>query len=341
MPSVARDAHAAHIYSTIDKALERANLTFKDLNGIAVTMGPGLEICLRVGFHAARDLSKRHNLSFIPVHHLEAHCLVTRLQVSEQAGMSQQPSNTDETQEPVLVLLISGGHCQLILMKNVGSYKVLGGTVDDSIGEAYDKVARLLNLNVGGGGGPALEALAKEWASEQSENSRRLVFPVPMQNRPDCNMSYAGLKTAVRLAIEKQEYSKGEIAYAFQIAAVEHLIQRTKRALSWCEKGNVAGFAGDTTADSSVLPVVKRLVVCGGVASNQYVRQRLCDLAISKKMQVSFPHIKYCTDNGVMVAWTAIERLNRMNENFVIDNPDQLEVRARWPLGIYESHNGK
>jgi N6-L-threonylcarbamoyladenine synthase len=276
----------------------------EQLDAVGVTMGPGLEICLRVGYRAARALARDHGKPFVAVNHLEAHVLMTRA------------VDHGKVHFPFLTLLVSGGHCQLLLARDVADYVVLGGTLDDALGEAFDKTARLLGLEVGGGGGPALEALARDG------NPAAIPFPVPMRKRLDCNFSYAGLKTSVRTAIAKLGGESAvvadrrlcaDIAASFQETAVRHLEERTRRAMRLCD----ANATGATT-----------LVVAGGVAANAVVRSRLEQLCRSAGWAISVPPARLCTDNGVMVAWAAIERLGRG----IADNYENLDVRARWPL---------
>lgn len=305
VPHVARDAHAQAIQHVIDSSLRDASIDPADLDAVAVTMGPGLEICLRVGYRAARALAREHNKEFVAVNHLEAHVLVAR---AASSGV--------DVQFPFLTLLVSGGHCQLLMAHDVAQYEVLGGTLDDALGEAYDKTARLLGLQVGGGGGPALEKLALKG------NPRAIPFPVPMQKRPDCNFSFAGLKTSVRVAIEKlggdekvreDERLMADVAASFQETAVRHLEQRVGRALRLCDSHGTGA---------------KTLVVSGGVAANAVVRSRLEAVCQAHGWSCTIPPIPLCTDNGVMVGWAAVERLRRS----IADDHTNLDVRARWPL---------
>lgn len=320
VPHVARDAHADAIARVIENALANAEMRAEELDAISVTMGPGLEICLRVGYRAARALAVEHDKEFVAINHLEAHILVARCAAATVATDTAENGAEDgieqEVQFPFLTLLVSGGHCQLLLAHDVAKYEVIGGTLDDALGEAYDKTARLLGLRVGGGGGPALEKLAL------SGNPRAIPFPVPMQKRSDCNFSFAGLKTSVRVAIDKlggddavQNDPKvmADVAASFQDTAVRHLEQRTRRALQLCDDHNTGA---------------KTLVVSGGVAANAVVRSRLMAICHAQGWRCAIPAVRLCTDNGVMVAWAATERLRRG----IADNHKHLDVRARWPL---------
>lgn len=305
VPHVARDAHADAIQHVIESSLRDASMLPSDLDAIGVTMGPGLEVCLRVGYRAARALALKHDTEFVAINHLEAHVLVSRA-----------TKTAENIQFPFLTLLVSGGHCQLLMAYDVAQYEVLGGTLDDALGEAYDKTARLLGLQVGGGGGPALEKLA------QKGNPKAIPFPVPMHRRPDCNFSFAGLKTSVRVAIDKlggdeqvqtDQSLMADIAASFQETAVRHLEQRVTRAMQLCDDRGTG---------------VNTLVVSGGVAANAVIRTRLESVCATQGWSCSIPPMNLCTDNGVMVAWAAVERLRRG----IADDHTNLDVRARWPL---------
>lgn len=314
VPHVARDAHEQAIQNVIHNALHRSNVTTSDLHAVAATMGPGLEICLRVGYRAARQLARDHCKDFVAVNHLEAHVLVARM----------LKEVTDRPQFPFLTLLVSGGHCQLLLARSVADYEVLGGTLDDALGEAYDKTARLLGLQVGGGGGPAMEKLAEEG------NPKAIPFPVPMSKRKDCNFSFAGLKTSVKVAIDKlggndvvrsNRRLMADVAASFQHIAVRHLEQRVERALNVCDLHETGA---------------KTLVVSGGVAANKVVRRRIEELCTRVGWKCIIPPVHLCTDNGVMVAWAGAERL----KIGIADDTNHLDVRARWPLAALGSMSG-
>lgn len=307
-PKMAEEAHSLVIDKVVQQALDNSNLTGKDLSAVAVTIGPGLSLCLRVGVTKARRVAGRFNLPFIGVHHMEAHALVARLVERD-------------LQFPFLALLISGGHNLLILARNVGNYVQLGTTIDDAIGEAYDKTARWLGLDMSKGGGPALEELAHEG------DSGSVKFKIPMRQYKDCNFSFAGLKTQVRLATEARNVfhdrkAQADIAASFQRVAVLHLEEKCERAIVWAKE-----------MESSI----KCLVVSGGVASNQYVRSRLKYVAEKNGIRLVCPPPKLCTDNGVMVAWTGIEhfKLGRFDPPPPVLDPEDYmyDLRPRWPLG--------
>ncbi|XP_034708529.1 probable tRNA N6-adenosine threonylcarbamoyltransferase, mitochondrial isoform X1 [Vitis riparia] len=317
-PKMAEGAHMQVIDQVVQDALENANLTERDLSAVAVTIGPGLSLCLRVGVQKARKIAGSHNLPIVGVHHMEAHALVARL-------------IEKDLQFPFMALLISGGHNLLILARDLGHYIQLGTTIDDAIGEAYDKTAKWLGLDLRRSGGPAIEELAREG------DAKAVKFSTPMKQHKDCNFSYAGLKTQVRLAIESRNInaeipissassedrsSRADIAASFQRVAVLHLEERCERAIEWALK---------------IEPSIKHLVVSGGVASNQYVRAQLDQVVKKKSLQLVCPPPSLCTDNGVMVAWTGLEhlRMGRYDPPPPANEPEDYvyDLRPRWPLG--------
>ncbi|KAJ8447335.1 hypothetical protein Cgig2_013112 [Carnegiea gigantea] len=341
-PKMAEEAHSGAIDQVTQSALDTANLTAKDLSAVAVTIGPGLSLCLRVGVRKAREIAGHFQLPIVGVHHMEAHTLVARL--------------TDkELQFPFMALLVSGGHNLLILARDLGHYIQLGTTIDDAIGEAYDKTAKWLGLDMRRSGGPAVEELAREGDPESVK------FKVPMQHHKDCNFSFAGLKTQVRLAIASKDInaqvpvssassqdrrSRADIAASFQRVAVLHLEERCERAIEWGLKiePSVKHLVINTISDNPVLKsgflfLMKGVlqVVSGGVASNQYVRSRLDDVVKKKGLQLVCPPPSLCTDNGVMVAWTGIEHfcMGRFDPPPPANEPEDTmyDIRSRWPLG--------
>ncbi|XP_029123192.1 probable tRNA N6-adenosine threonylcarbamoyltransferase, mitochondrial isoform X2 [Elaeis guineensis] len=289
-----------------------------DDTAAAVVRGNG-EILSQVVSSQARRIAGKFSLPIISVHHMEAHALVARLVEKD-------------LQFPFLALLISGGHNLLILAHGLGHYVQLGTTIDDAIGEAYDKTARWLGLDMRKGGGPALEELAREG------DAKAIKFSIPMRQHKDCNFSYAGLKTQVRIAIESKNLSvennsisstssherrlRADIAASFQRVAVLHLEERCERAIEWA---------------MNIEPSIKCLVVSGGVASNQYVRTRLNHVVEKNGLQLVCPPPSLCTDNGVMVAWTGIEHFfcGRFDPPPRADEPkdSMFDLRPRWPLG--------
>lgn len=359
VPGVAMEAHKENIDRAIDDALRGAGLqSLNDIDAVAVTKGPGLEICLRVGLRRAQEIARMYSKPLVTVHHLEAHCLVVRLCGVETMKASKvslpsariMPPCASEVYFPFLALIASGGHTSLLICKGVGNYEVLGGTLDDALGEAFDKAARLMGMRTSGNGGAAIEAAAK-LGSIRNFNLR-----VPMRNRKDCNFSYAGLKNQFRVAVEKvrKQYNltsrtsnapvesmqmvlkesivslpsqvQADLSATFQDVAFSHIEDRVKRAIDYIDE---SGLNIDT------------LVVVGGVAANKELRRRLTGIIDSRskllkarranrtKWKVVFPPIHLCTDNGVMAAWAGIEKVNLNITDYIEDQ----DVISRWPLG--------
>jgi N6-L-threonylcarbamoyladenine synthase len=307
VPGLAKMAHEQNLDLVIDKALQEAGMTLDQVDAIGVTVGPGLEICLRVGCNKARQLAMEYNKPFVGIHHLEAHILMARL---------EQP----ELKFPFLALLVSGGHCQLLKCSGIGQYSIIGGTLDDSLGEAFDKTARLLGLQVGGGGGPAVEKLALDG------DPLAVPLTIPLSRRKDCDFSYAGLKTNVRraaeqLAEERQVESaealdykdKADIAASFQHIAIRHIEQRLDRAMTQMEAHGI-----------------QTLALVGGVAANKELRSRLDKMCEEREWKMVVPPPRLCTDQGTMSAWAAVERLLLGSS----DDPSAQEVYARFPFSF-------
>ena len=256
--------------------------------------GPGLIGVGFVGVMTAKTNALCHNLPFIAVNHLEGHALTARL--------------TEPVQFPYLLLLTSGGQCQLLEVMDVGKYKKLGGTIDDSAGEAFDKVAKM--LDIGYPGGPNLEKRAK------LGNPKAFKLPVPMKGRAGCDFSISGLKTAVSVAVDKQDKLtddyKNDMCASFQSAVVAEIQDRLKHGIEQ--------FKAD-------FPNATDLVVGGGVAANSALREMLEKTARQYKMNFYAPPVKLCTDNGVMIAWAGMERLKAgLTDDFT------FRARPRWPL---------
>jgi len=311
VPGLAKSAHEENIDRVIEEALRKAETTLEDIDAIGVTVGPGLELCLRVGSQKACQIASDYNKPFVGVHHLEAHILMARIE------------NQEEMKFPFLALLVSGGHCQLLKCLGIGRYAVIGGTLDDSLGECYDKTARLLGLPIGGGGGPALEALAKQG------NATAIPLTIPLQKRQDCDFSYAGLKTNIRRAAEQLAKDRGvesvlelldedkaDLAASFQNIAIKHLEQRLERAMKMMEKEKI-----------------NTLAVVGGVAANQELRRRLQNKCDDREWTMVVPPPRLCTDQGAMASWAAIERL-RLGSS---DDPSTQDIYARYPFASYSS----
>lgn len=294
VPEIAARAHLEKCDVLIKETLQKAGKKFDDLSAVAVAAGPGLIGGVLVGVMTAKAIAFCHNLPFIAVNHLEGHSLTARL--------------SHPVQFPYLLLLTSGGHCQILIVQGVGKYKKLGATIDDSAGEAFDKVAKM--LDIGYPGGPNLEKRAK------LGNPKRFVFPVSMRGRDGCDFSFSGLKTSVRVCIEKQEHlteeDKNDICASFQLAVIKQIEDRLKNGIEMFQK---------------LHPTAKDLVVSGGVAANQSIRAKLQEIADKNGLTFSAPPIHLCTDNGVMIAWAGMERhLLGLHDSF------DFKARPRWPL---------
>jgi len=288
VPEIAARAHMEHLERIIGEALTTAKCRFEDLDAIAATGGPGLIGGVIVGVMTAKAIASVHKKPFIAVNHLEGHALTVRL--------------TSELPFPYLMLLVSGGHCQFLVVHGVGHYTLLGGTVDDALGEAFDKVAKMLGLPQPGG--PNVEKMAK------SGNENAHHFPLPMKGREGCDLSFSGLKTAVRLAIPGAKAE--DICASFQKTAGECLIDRARNAIAMFHKHYPSG---------------RNFVLAGGVAANQKIRAMLLELLAEYDMTLTAPPPALCTDNAAMIAWAGFER-------FQLGLTDALdfEPRARWPL---------
>jgi N6-L-threonylcarbamoyladenine synthase len=295
VPEIAARAHITQMDRLVDKAMKEAEIDYTDLSAVAATAGPGLIGGVLVGLMTAKAIAAVADVPLIGVNHLEAHALTARL--------------TNEVTFPYLLLLVSGGHSQLLVVEGVGKYRRLGTTIDDAVGEAFDKTAKLLDL--GFPGGPAVEKAAT------NGNPYRFSLPRPMKGREGCNFSFSGLKTAVRQAREKlgdraTNQDIADLAASFQKAAVESLMDRVSNALELFIRDYPKGHS---------------LVVAGGVAANQYLKSKLTTLINTHNMQHVVPPPKLCTDNGAMIAWAGVERLGLG----LTDSLD-LAARARWPL---------
>ena len=305
VPEIAARAHVEAIDGIVRNAMEQAGLWFNDLDGVAAAAGPGLIGGVMVGLTTGKTLALVADKPFIAVNHLEAHALTARL--------------TDAVEFPYLLLLVSGGHTQLIAVKGVGDYVRLGTTLDDAIGEAFDKVAKMLGLPYPGG--PHLERAAV------TGDPARFELPRPMHGRPNADFSLSGLKTAVRLTAERAApLTPGDVAdlcASFQGAVVDVIMDRTRAALKMFRTQ-----VGEPCA----------LVVAGGVAANNVIRSGLQRFASGSGLKLVLPPPALCTDNGAMIAWTGIERL-RLG---MIDDLS-FAPRPRWPLDTkaQRSLNGK
>ncbi|MBJ26663.1 MAG: tRNA (adenosine(37)-N6)-threonylcarbamoyltransferase complex transferase subunit TsaD [Rhodospirillaceae bacterium] len=299
VPEIAARSHLDHLDKIISSAMKQADISFDELDGVAATAGPGLIGALMVGLMTGKAIAATNQKPLIALNHLEGHALSPRL-VDQEVSF------------PYLLLLVSGGHCQLLIVQGVGKYKRLGTTIDDAPGEAFDKVSKLLGL--GYPGGPAIEKAANRG------NPRKYKLPRPLVGRDGCDFSFSGLKTAVFHLIQKigdtelrlDKQHKYDIAASFQSAVSEVIRDRTESALREYRKLNLKQ---------------ENLVVAGGVAANSQLRENLEDMAQKLKIRLSIPHPSLCTDNGAMIAWGGIERLKLG----LIDGYE-FAPRARWPL---------
>ncbi|MFP6754192.1 MAG: tRNA (adenosine(37)-N6)-threonylcarbamoyltransferase complex transferase subunit TsaD [Alphaproteobacteria bacterium] len=292
VPEIAARSHIEYLDSLIKRALNEAELNFSNLDGIAATAGPGLIGGLIVGLTMAKSIALVHDLPLIAVNHLEAHALTPRI--------------TAQIDFPYLLLLISGGHCQFLIVDGVGHYRRLGTTIDDAPGEAFDKVARMVGLDYPGG--PAIERAASQG------RANRYALPRPLQGRAGCDFSFSGLKTAVSRIIAKGkvlEKDVPDLCASFQEAVADILTDRLRHAAQAFVEAYGKGV----------------LVVAGGVAANGILRERLKATANEIGFSFAAPPLSLCTDNAAMVAWAGIERL-RLN---MVDDLTAAP-RARWPL---------
>lgn len=289
VPELASRDHVRKTLPLIEQALAKAELSAQDLDGVAYTMGPGLVGALLVGACIGRSLAYGWKIPAIGVHHMEGHLLAPMLEDNPPAF-------------PFIALLVSGGHTQLVRVDGIGHYELLGESVDDAAGEAFDKTAKLMGLDYPGG--PRLAALAEQGRDQQYQ------FPRPMTDRPGLDFSFSGLKTFAANTIASaanDEQTRADIARAFQDAVVDTLVIKCRRALQ--ETG------------------LKRLVVAGGVSANKHLRVQLEQFAQSIGGQVFFPRNEFCTDNGAMIAYAGAQRL-------LAGEQEDLAIiaRPRWPM---------
>ena len=293
VPEIAARSHLEQIDGLVDRAMREADIGFHQLDGVAATGGPGLIGGVLVGMMTAKAIALVHDLPLVAVNHLEGHALTARL--------------TEGLSFPYLLLLVSGGHCQLLAVKGPGVYRRYGTTLDDAVGEAFDKTAKLLGLPYPGG--PAVEEAARDG------NAKRFAFPRPMRGRPGCDFSFSGLKTAVARTARGAEMDRefvADAAASFQTAVGEALEDRTRNAIQRFKTEEPEG----TT-----------LVVAGGVAANADLREKLDALAGEEDFRFVAPPPALCTDNAAMIAWAGIERLQLNMTDTLAFAP-----RPRWPL---------
>ena len=294
VPELAARAHLENIEYIIDTALKESVTTINKIDGVAATAGPGLIVCLTVGLNIGKSIAAFSNKPLIGVNHLEGHAL--------------SPGLNEKIKFPYLLLLISGGHSQYLIVKDVNEYEQLGTTIDDALGEAFDKTAKMLDL--GYPGGPNVEKFSKEG----DENFYKL--PEPIINKAGCNLSFAGLKTAVLRESKKINGNvklKYNLAASFQKTINKILYKKTKIAVEmFKEKTKKENF---------------QLIVAGGVAANKTIRENLTQLSNEMNFEIIYPDLKFCGDNASMIAWAGIQRFKK-------DLIDDLNITAksRWPL---------
>ncbi len=294
VPELAARNHVLFIDRILEKILIEKKLDMKHINLISATAGPGLIGGLLVGLSFAKTLAQFNNIPFIGVNHLEGHALTTRL--------------TNNTEFPFLLLLISGGHTSFYFVSDSNEYKFLGGTLDDALGEAFDKVAKLLDLSFPGG--PLLEELAKTGKSSLVD------LPRPLIKKSTLNMSFSGLKTAVINKTKDKGYNNkfysADIAASFQEAVSDILCSKITLAMKFC--------------DDRLTPF-RNVVIAGGVASNKYLRLKISEIVKKNRKNICFPPPNMCTDNGAMIAWAGYELYRKG-----IRSELNLRARPRWPL---------
>ncbi|KAH1001582.1 tRNA N6-adenosine threonylcarbamoyltransferase, mitochondrial [Dendroctonus ponderosae] len=317
IPPVAGVLHRKNIEQVVESALKSANLSMKDIDAVAATVKPGLPMSLEVGTMFGKLLCRKHQKPFIPIHHMEAHALTARL---------QNPS----LEFPFLVLLISGGHCLLAVAHSVDKFALLGESIDDAPGEAFDKMARRMKLRnlpeyYELSGGQAIEL-----AASKADDPLQFPFTPPLLQYKDCKFSFAGAKNVCKYYIEKEELSKGvapdevipdvaNLSAAFLLVVTKHLCQRLQRAMEY-------------VARKSLIPIERQtLVVSGGVACNNFIAQGLEIVCNEYNYKLVRPPAKLCTDNGIMVAWNAVERW-KANIG-VYKDFEGIEVEKISPLG--------
>ena len=294
VPELAARAHLENIQYIIERALDDSKVSLDKIDGVAATAGPGLTVCLTIGLNIGKSIATFAGKPLIAVNHLEGHAL--------------SPSLETKIEFPYLLLLISGGHTQYLIVKDVNQYEQLGTTIDDALGEAFDKTAKMLDL--GYPGGPSVEKFSK------FGDKSFFKLPEPIINRAGCNLSFAGLKTAVLRESKKisgDEQMKYNLAASFQNTINKILYKKTKIAIEMFKK---------KTQKREVI-----LIVAGGVAANQSIRETLTKLSKEMRCRTIYPDIKFCGDNAAMIAWAGIKR----HKKKLFDKVN-LKVRSRWPL---------
>lgn len=289
VPELASRDHVKKTIPLVEACLKAANLTPKEIDGVAYTAGPGLVGALLVGTTIARSLAYAWQVPAVAVHHMEGHLLAPMLEENPPPF-------------PFVALLVSGGHTLLVEVRGIGKYQILGESIDDAAGEAFDKTAKLMGLDYPGG--PLLSKLAEQG------DSKRFTFPRPMTDRPGLDFSFSGLKTfaANTIAANPQdEQTRADIARAFEDAVVDTLVLKCKRALKQTQ--------------------MKRLVVAGGVSANRHLREKFAALAANIGGEVYYPRTEFCTDNGAMIAYAGMQRLKNAEKSDL-----WVKTFPRWPI---------
>ena len=302
VPELAARAHVEKIDLIAEKAILESKIKLDEIDAVAATAGPGLIVCLTVGLNFGKTLAASLNKPFIAVNHLEGHAL--------------SPKLNSNLEFPYLLLLISGGHTQYLSVDGLGKYKRLGTTIDDALGEAFDKTAKIIGIEFPGG--PKIEEYAEKG------NKNRFKLPKPILNRGGCNLSFAGLKTAVlRIKTEiRTEQDKFDLAASFQKTIEEILHEKTKKAFEIYLKENTS--------------IKKTFVVAGGVAANKGIKNILVNLSNENKFECLFPDISLCSDNAAMIALVGIEKFRKKlfdDLNFKVNPRWQLDEKAQFLKG--------
>ena len=305
VPELAARAHILAIDQVINQTLQSAGKTIDDIDVIAATAGPGLIGGVLVGWMTATGIAQATHKPLVAINHLEGHALVPRLAATSASGAG----NGESVDFPYLLMLASGGHCQILLVRGVGKYELIGQTIDDSAGEAFDKVSKMLGL--GYPGGPIVDKRAA------NGNPKRFHFPRPLCDKPGCDFSFSGIKTAARIMLDKNtepvdDTFINDFCASFQSAVVDCIINRLNNAMN-------------TDIVKNTMP--KTLVVAGGVAKNSAIRSAMEKMANDYGMIFAAPPMNLCTDNGAMIAWAGIENWRIGN---IVREP--VAPRPRWPL---------
>ncbi len=304
VPEIAARAHLEHIDKIIHAALSDAQLSFTEIDAVAATCGPGLIGGVMIGMMSAKAIAASQGIPFLGINHLEGHALTPRL--------------AEGLEFPYLLLLVSGGHTQILVAEDVGRYKRWGTTLDDAAGECFDKSAKLMGLPYPGG--PNVERFAQKCSAPEAA-IERFPLPSPMKGRKNCDFSFSGLKTAVRNHVQPLPAGDldpkdiADLCFAFQKKTAEILADRCKNAITQF----LDEYGAQTKSPT--------LVVCGGVSANQAIRAQLNKLTQKYGMHISAPPLSLCGDNGAMIAWAGLERLQRGQ-----NDPMDFRARPRWPL---------